>query len=125
MHLLSQPRIITTRGRSMSVLSTSIYMETQFYTENFVANTLQTVNGATLYFDIRGFKIPSIITGDTYRPDLLLSCPNGSLYVVGLTVGYETNLENNVKRKKAKYRELVKQLNQDFNEVKFVNLSIN
>ena len=40
------------------------------------------------------------------------------------TVGYETNLENNVKRKKAKYRELVKELNQDFNEVKFVNLSM-
>ena len=91
---------------------------------NFVANTLQTVNGATLYVDIPGFKSPSIITGDTYRPDLLLSCSNGSLYVVELTVGYETNLENNVKRKKAKYRELVKQLNQDFNEVKFVNLSM-
>ena len=91
---------------------------------NFVANTLQTVNGATLYVDIPGFKSPSIITGDTYRPDLLLSCSNGSLYVVELTVGYETNLENNVKRKKAEYRELVKQLNQDFNEVKFVNLSM-
>ena len=67
---------------------------------NFVANTLQTVNGATLYADIPGFKSPAIITGDMYRPDLLLSCSNGSLYVVELTVGYETNLENNVKRKK-------------------------
>ena len=82
------------------------------------------MNGATLYVDIPGFKSPTIITGDTYRPDLLLSCSNGSLYVVELTVGYESNLENNVKRKKAKYRELVKQLNQDFNEVKFVNLSM-
>ena len=45
-------------------------------------------------------------------------------YVVELTVGCETNLENNVKRKKAKYRELVKKLDQDFNEVKFVNLSM-
>ena len=44
--------------------------------------------------------------------------------MVEFTAGYETNLENNVKRKKAKYRELVKQLNQDFNEVKFVNLSM-
>ena len=47
-----------------------------------------------------------------------------ALYVVELTVGYQTNLENNVKRKKDKYRELVKQLNQDFNEVKFLNLSM-
>ena len=74
---------------------------------NFLVNTLQTVNGSSLYADVPGFKSPSIITGDAYRPDLLLSLSNGSLYVVELTVGYETNLENNVKRKKAKYRELV------------------
>jgi hypothetical protein len=66
---------------------------------NFLANTsMQTVNGSALYADVPGFKSPSIITGDTYRPDLLLSLSNGSLYVVELTVGYETNLENNVKR---------------------------
>jgi hypothetical protein len=64
------------------------------------------VNGSALYADVPGFKSSSIITGDTYRPDLLLSFSNGSLYVVELTVGYATNLENNVKRKKAKYREL-------------------
>ncbi|CAB3992729.1 Hypothetical predicted protein, partial [Paramuricea clavata] len=68
---------------------------------------LQTVDGSTLYADLNGFKSPSILTGDTYRPDLLLSCSNGSLYVVELTTGYETNLENNVKRKKDKYRERI------------------
>jgi hypothetical protein len=36
----------------------------------------------------------------------------------------QINLENNVKRKKAKYRELVKQLGENFNEVNFVNLSM-
>ena len=46
------------------------------------------------------------------------------LLLLLLLFGYKTNLENNVKRKKSKYRELVKQLNQDFNEVKFVNLSM-
>ena len=44
--------------------------------------------------------------------------------MVELTVGYETNLENNVKREKAKYRELVRQLDENFNEVNFVNLSM-
>ena len=44
--------------------------------------------------------------------------------MVELTVGYETNLENNVKRKKAKNRELVRQLDENFNEVNFVNLSM-
>jgi hypothetical protein len=82
------------------------------------------VNGSALYADVPGFKSPSIITGDTYRPDLLLSLSNGSLYVVELTVGYETNLENNVNRKKAKYKELVKQLDENFNEVNFINLSM-
>ena len=66
----------------------------------------------------------SILTGDTYRPDLLLSCSNGYLYVVELTTGYETNLKNNVKRKKDKYRELLRQLGKNFNQVKFINLSI-
>ncbi|CAB4037035.1 Hypothetical predicted protein [Paramuricea clavata] len=91
---------------------------------NFLANTLQSVNGSALYAEVPGFKSPSIITGDTYRPDLLLSLSNGSLYVVELTVGYETNLENNVNRKKAKYKELVKQLDENFNEVNFINLSM-
>ncbi|CAB3986396.1 Hypothetical predicted protein [Paramuricea clavata] len=68
---------------------------------NFLADTLQTVNGSALYADVPGFKSPSIVTGDAYRPDLLLSLSNGSLYVVEFTVGYETNLENNVKRKKS------------------------
>ncbi|CAB4023715.1 Hypothetical predicted protein [Paramuricea clavata] len=77
---------------------------------NFLAHTLQTVDGSTLYADLNGFKSPSILTGDTYRPDLLLSCSNGSLYVVELNTGYETNLKNNVKRKKSKYRELLRQL---------------
>ncbi|CAB4040395.1 Hypothetical predicted protein, partial [Paramuricea clavata] len=91
---------------------------------NVLANTLQTVDGSTLYADPHGFKSPSILTGDTYRPDLLLSCSNGSLYVVELTTGYETNLKNNVKRKKDKYRELLRQLGKNCNQVKFINLSI-
>jgi hypothetical protein len=82
------------------------------------------MNGSALYADVPGFESPSIITGDTYRPDLLLSLSNGSLYVYELTVGHETNLENNVKRKKAKYKELVKQLDENFNEVNFINLSM-
>jgi hypothetical protein len=62
------------------------------------------VNGSALHVDVPGSKSPSIITGDTYRPDLLLLLSNGSLYVVELTVGYETNLENNVKRIKSQIK---------------------
>lgn len=91
---------------------------------NFLANTLQTVNGSNLFVDLPGFKSPSILTGDTYRPDLLLQCSNGRLYVLELTVGFESNLQNNVKRKKEKYSELVKQQSEHFNDVKFINLSM-
>ncbi|CAB3979528.1 Hypothetical predicted protein [Paramuricea clavata] len=93
---------------------------------NFLAHQLQTVDGSTLYADLNGFKSPSILTGDTYRPDLLLSCSNGSLYVVELTTGYETNLKNNVKRKKDKYRELLRQLESKTDySAKFANCTKN
>ena len=93
---------------------------------NFLAKTLQSTNVAQLYADLPGFKCPSIITGDTFRPDLLLLTPNKSLYVVELTVGFETNLHNNVDRKNAKYLCLIKDLRQSrkFTSVNFVNLSV-
>ena len=99
MLLLSRPRILTARRRWMSVLSRSIYAEIQFNPE-LSCQYLANCERFCLYADVPGFKSPSIITGDTYRPDLLLSLSNGSLYVVELTVGYETNLENNVNGKK-------------------------
>ena len=64
---------------------------------NFLAQTLQSVNGYNLFADVPGFRHPSIITGDRYRPDLLLTSSNNSLlYLVELTVGYESNLESNI-----------------------------
>ena len=41
-----------------------------------------------------------------------------------LTVGYETNLEKNAKRKKAKYSELVIDQSDHFEKVNFVNISM-
>ena len=37
-------------------------------------------------------------SGDTYRPDLLLSTSTGTLYIVELTVDFESNLQKNVER---------------------------
>ena len=91
---------------------------------HFLATSLQTVSGSSLYVDLPGYKSPSIVTGDTYRPDLLLSTSTGVLYVVELTVGFESNLQKNVERKKSKYKELIREQNEHFNRVKFVNLSI-
>ena len=74
---------------------------------NFLAMNLQTVNDSCLYVDLPGYKSPSIITGDTYRPDLLLSTSSRCLYIIELTVGFESNLQKNVERKKSKYKELI------------------
>ena len=77
---------------------------------NFLAKTLMSVNDAKVYADLPGYKGPSIITGDEYRPDMLLLTSQNTLYVAQLTVGHESNLENNSNRKKQKYYNLVKEL---------------
>ena len=91
---------------------------------NFLAQTLQSIHACKLYVDLSGFKSPSIITGDIYRPDLLIIAPDESLYVVELTVGFETNLRNNFQRKHAKYKDLIENLNKLFKTVKFINVSV-
>ena len=60
-----------------------------------------------IFADRPGFNNPSIITGERYRPDLLLENTNKSvLYIIELTIGFESNLESNAHRKKTKYKHL-------------------
>ena len=91
---------------------------------NFIANTLQSSQSSTMYVDLPGFISPSVVTGDKYRPDLLLTTKDNCLYILELTVGYETNLRNNINRKHEKYKELIRELNNHFTTIKFINLSI-
>ena len=46
------------------------------------------------------------------------------MYVVELTVGYETNLRNNIDRKHSKYKVLIQEQKKKFPSVTFINLSI-
>ncbi|CAB4009860.1 Hypothetical predicted protein [Paramuricea clavata] len=91
---------------------------------NFIAQTLQPVNNSNLFVDLPGYKSPSIVTGDTFRPDLLLSINSDCLYILELSVGYESNLQTNVDRKRRRYEDLITQQKKQFKSVKFVNLSI-
>ena len=91
---------------------------------NFLATNLRTVSGSCLYADLPGYNNPSIVTGDCFRPDLLLSFSNECLYVVELTVGYGSNLEKNVQRKNEKYAQLILEQSDHFKKVKFINISI-
>ena len=96
---------------------------------NFIANSLQPVINlhSTLYADVNGFLNPSIVTGENLLSRS--SFPNNiiqfkCLYVLELTVGFETNLNSNAVRKKEKYLNLIKEMSRNYRCVKFVNLSM-
>ena len=47
-----------------------------------------------------------------------------AIYILELTVGFESNLKTNSERKLNKYRPLVHSLSSSYQEVKFVNVSM-
>ena len=91
---------------------------------NFIANNLPSQHFQNIFVDLPGFSNPSIITGDKHRPDLLLTTKDNCLCILELTVGYETNLRNNIERKRSKYAVQIKDQMKHFKTVKFVNLSV-
>ena len=90
---------------------------------NFIASSFKPVDNSILYVDLDDYQSPSIITGDQYRPDLILKTSD-TLYVLELTVGFESNLKKNADRKNEKYKDLISDLKRNYNHVKFVNLSL-
>ena len=84
-------------------------------TLNFIAKSLQPVINvhSSLYADVNGFLNPSIITGENYRPDLLFLIQSKCLYVLELTVGFKSNLNNNAVRKKEKYVNLINEMSRN------------
>ena len=55
----------------------------------------------------------SFITGDNLRPYVLLSTVDNILYILELTVRFETNINNNANRKELRYRPLLADLAKD------------
>ena len=93
---------------------------------NFIAKSLQPVINVhpSPYAVVNGFLNLSIITGENYRPDLLFLIQAKCLYVLELTVGFESNLNNNVVCKKEKYLNLINKISRNYRCVRFVNLSV-
>ena len=91
---------------------------------NFIASILKSVNHSNLYADLPGYISPSVITGDELRPDLLITLENKCIYILELTVGFESNLLINATRKRQKYQDLINEQLKNYEKVKFVNLSI-
>ena len=91
---------------------------------NFIANTLSGLQRCSLHADLPTFLSPSLITGDSLRPDLILISKNNDLYILELTIGFETNIKSNSDRKASKYNPLHQELGSKYKEIKFINLSL-
>ena len=87
-----------------------------------VIKVLDTCDGIDLYGDLPTYKNPSIVTGDNFRPDIVFLKEN-KLYIIELTVGFETNIEINTQNKEKRYRPLITPLLQTY-EIVYVNLSM-
>ena len=68
------------------------------------------------YVDIPGFESPSVIIGEERRPDIVIHDTN-KLYIIELTVDFETRISINTERKSKHYENLCKELNQGFESV--------
>ena len=62
------------------------------------------------------------MTGNSLRPDLVLVLNNATVFVLELTVGFESNRSLNSDRKANKYHLLIGSLLKSYSKVKFVNL---
>ena len=58
------------------------------------------------------------------RPDLVLTIENKCIYILELTVGFESNLLANARRKREKYQDLVNEELKNYQKAQFVNVSI-
>ena len=76
-----------------------------------------------VYADVPGFSSPSVITGDAHRPDIVIKI-NNSLWVLELTVGFETNILKNFDRKQTNYTFLLSELRKRYSKVTYANLSM-
>ena len=67
-----------------------------------LAKTFSSFSDCLLYADLPSFLSPSVITGDSLRPDLVLISINSTLYILELTLGFESNIQINGDRKASK-----------------------
>ena len=89
-----------------------------------LAKTLSSVVNSTLYADLPFFPSPSLITGDSLRPDLVLVSNSSCVYLLEVTVGFESNIQINSDRKATKYLPLIADLQNSYSTVKLINLSM-
>ena len=82
-----------------------------------IARAFSSVANSSLYAELPNFPSPSLITGDSLRPDLVLVLNNASIYVLELTVSFESNININSDRKATKYRPLINRIHSSYSTV--------
>ena len=97
-------------------------MEAQ-YSAKVTGPKLPSIQPSKLYVDLLGYLSPSILTSESLRLYMFLIIEDKCLCIIQLTVGFETNLELNSQRKEIKYRPLLKNFENTYRKVKFINLS--
>ena len=101
---------------------------TGFHTSRVLVSHPFVNNPCRIYANLIGIDSPSIVIDTGNRLDCILRLTGeiGSreLYIIELTVGFETNLQKNTLRKDAKYSMLLSHVRQKFDKVFFVNLSL-
>ena len=76
-----------------------------------------------VYADIPSFASPCIVTGNNERPDIVV-VQQKVVTIIELTIGFETNMEGNSKRKRDKYKTLKSNLLPKYDDVRYVNVSM-
>ena len=89
-----------------------------------LSNFIKAAKTIKIHCDIEGYMNPSEITGAENCPNMIVIQNQSTIFVIKLTVGFETNIDLNTKRKANKYKEMLKSLENKFEKVNFVNLSI-
>ena len=82
------------------------------------------INYRGQFEDLHNPALKKLSDEEYFRPDLLFLIQSKCLYVLELTVGFESNLNNNAVRKKEKYLNLINEMSRNYRCVRFVNLSM-
>ena len=90
-----------------------------------LTNSIIATDNINIFADLPGFKSPSIITGEEYRPDLIVVKKEPKeITIFELTVGFETNVDKNSLNKANRYKNLLDQLKNSYSKLTYVNLSM-
>ena len=76
-----------------------------------------------MYADLPFFPSP-LIAGDSPFPDVVLVSYSSCVYLLEVTVDFESSIKINSDRKVAKYLPLIANLRRSYSTVKFLNLSL-